>query len=68
MSMLAFTATPDFFFPRLARDTVTEPIVLPSGRLKRELPLRLSVCEEQDAPRATHARLEEDFERWDGLS
>ena len=67
MSMLAFTATPEFFFPRLARNT-SEPIVLPSGRLRRELPLRLCVCEEEDATLVTNARVEEDFERWDGLS
>ena len=68
MSMLAFTTTPDFFFPRHASGMSAEPVVLPSGRFKRELPIRLSVCEEEVAPHATHARAEEDLERWDGLS
>jgi hypothetical protein len=68
MTMLAFTTTPDFFFRGLASSTTSEPIVLPSGRFKRDLPIRLSVCEEEVAPRVTHGRVEEDFERWDGLS
>ena len=46
MSMLAFTTTPDFFFPRLASGTSAETVVLPSGRFKREI-----VTQIEPAPR-----------------
>jgi hypothetical protein len=66
--MLSFIATPEFFVPQLARHADPERRSLPILREASDLPIRVNLRPESDAPCGARVLVEEDLERWDGLS
>jgi hypothetical protein len=64
MSTLSLLATPELFLPPVTR-TISERCGLP--RAAAELPIHIE-RRENDSPCAALVLVEEDLERWDGLS
>ncbi len=65
MSTLSLLATPELFLPPVTR-TISERCGLP--RAATELPIHIERRDENDSPCAALVLVEEDLERWDGLS
>lgn len=68
MSMLAFTQASEFFAFQLLRAASTDRRVAPVSRGASELPIRVNLLDEEEAPCGALVPVEEDLERWDGLS
>jgi hypothetical protein len=71
MSFLAFTLTPSFSVPPFNRRSLEARRAHPGTRIRAEIAVRVSLDEPEEeetlfSPMAR--RVEEDVERWDGLS